>query len=186
MNAFEQIIARYLEEEGYWVRQSVKVHEITKEDKRNLNNYSMPTPEMDIVALNVKENRLLVVEVKSLLDSYGVWYDAVCGRDREKYTKRYRLFWDSKFRGIITERLRQEYLKRGLINENTKISYALAAGKIHPLSDEARIRDYFSEQGDWVLFSPEDIKVKIRRFSEKGWEDDLIVMTAKLTKEVIS
>ncbi len=36
MNAFEDIIKLYLEEEGYWVRQSVKVHHITKEDKRIL------------------------------------------------------------------------------------------------------------------------------------------------------
>jgi hypothetical protein len=177
-----------LEEEGYWVRQHVKVHEITKEDKRNLGRYSMPTPEIDIVALNMKENVLLLVEVKSLLDSYGVWYDAISGIDKnEDYTKRYRLFWDSNFRGVITERLRQEYLKRGLINENTKIACALAAGNIRPATDEARIREYFAKEGrDWKLFSPEDIKSKIRKFSEKGWEDNLVVMTAKLTKEAVS
>jgi len=187
MNAFEDIVALYLEE-GYWVRQHVKVHEITKEDKRNLGRYSMPTPEIDIVALNVKENELLLVEVKSLLDSYGVWYEAVSGTDKnEEAIKRYRLFWDSNFRRVITERLRQEYFRKGLINENTKIACALAAGNIHPRTDAARIREYFAKAGrGWKLFSPEDIKSKIRKFAEKGWEDNLVVMTAKLTKEAVS
>ena len=67
MNAFEDIVKLYLEEEGYWVRQSVKVNKITREDKRKLNNYSMPTPEIDIVAYKAKENELLLVEVSLFL-----------------------------------------------------------------------------------------------------------------------
>ncbi len=35
MNAFEDIVKIYLEEEGYWVRQSVKVNNITKDDKKH-------------------------------------------------------------------------------------------------------------------------------------------------------
>jgi len=53
MNAFEDIVKLYLEEEGYWVRQSVKVHKISKLDKRSLKNSSMPTHEIDMVALRV-------------------------------------------------------------------------------------------------------------------------------------
>ena len=119
MNAFEDIVKLYLEEEGYWVRQSVKVHKITKEDKRNLKKYSMPTPEIDIVAFNMKRNELLLVEVKSLLDSYGVHYDAVSGvEERDKHG--YKLFnWDL-YREIITERLIEEYLAQGLINKKPK------------------------------------------------------------------
>ena len=190
MNAFEDIVRLYLEEEGYWVRQSVKVN-ISKQDKRDIGTFSMPTPEIDLVALNVRENELLLIEVKSLLDSYGVYFEAVSGKVSKAYekkdTKRYRLFNDSKFRGIVTKRLKEEYLERGLINERTKINYALAAGHIHYSEDEEKIREYFSkEKGKWKLFSPEDIKDKIKKFSEKGWEDNLVTMTAKLTKEAIT
>jgi len=177
MNAFESIIAQYLESEGYWVRQSVKV-DISGGAKRELRLPSMPRPEIDLVALNVKENELLLIEVKSLLDSYGVWYEAVSGED-PKVAKRYRLFTDSKFRDIVTITLREQYLEQGLINENTKINYALAAGNIHSPAEESKISDYFSQRG-WKLFSPAKIKERIRELSGKGWEDNLVTMTAKL------
>ena len=177
MNAFENIITQYLEEKGYWVRQSVKV-KISKEDKQALNLPTMPRPEIDLVALNVKKNELLLIEVKSLLDSHGVWYEAVSGDDK-KFAERYRLFNNDKFRDIVTKKLREEYLEQGLINKNTKINYALAAGNIHSSADESRIRDYFSGRG-WKLFSPKEIKEKIVELSEKGWEDNMVTMTAKL------
>jgi Holliday junction resolvase-like predicted endonuclease len=138
MNAFEDIVKLFLEEEGYWVRQSVKVHRITKEDKRKLENPSMPTPEIDVVAYKAEENELLLVEVKSLLDSYGVHFEAVSGIN-QKEGERYKLFTNDLFRQIITDRLKEEYLQLGLINNATKIKYALAAGKIHPKQDEAII-----------------------------------------------
>jgi len=190
MNAFEDIVRLYLEEEGYWVRQSVKVN-ISKQDKRDIGTYSMPRPEIDLVALNVKENELLLVEVKSYLDSYGVYYGAVSGKVSKKYeekdVKRYRLFNDSKFREIVTERLKEEFLEKGLINKETKVNYALAAGHIKYPEDEQNIRDYFLKQKEkWILFSEKDIKDKIRKFAEKGWEDNVVTMTAKLTKEAVS
>ena len=190
MNAFETIIAKYLEEEGYWVRQSVKL-DISGKEKQELGTGTMPRPEIDLVALNVKKNELLLIEAKSYLDSYGVYYEAVSGTVSKEYekkdAKRYRLFNDSKFREIVTKRIKEEFLGRGLINEKTKVNYALAAGHIHYPEDEPKIRDYFSKQKEkWILFSEKDIKNKIRKFSEKGWEDDLVVMTAKLTKQAIS
>jgi hypothetical protein len=144
MNAFEDIVKLYLEEDGYWVRQSVKVN-ISKEDKRTLNNYSMPRPEIDLVALKVKENELLLVDVKSLLDSYGVWYEAVSGEDTKR-TRGYKLFNDDKFREVVTQKLHEEYLGKGLINENTRINYALAAGNIHSAADESKIREFFQNR----------------------------------------
>jgi len=182
MNAFEDIVKLYLEEQGYWVRQSVKVHNIKKEDKRKLNKPSMPTPEIDIVAFNMKKNELLLVEVKSLLDSYGVHYEAVSGIDsRDK--RGYKLFHWDLYREIITERLCEEYLDQGLINKRTKINYALAAGNIKSQWDEDNIKKYFNDLGrKWLLFSPKDIKGGITNLSRKGWEDNIVVMTAKLTK----
>jgi len=179
MNAFEDIVAKYLELEGHWVRQSVKVN-ISKQDKRDIGTFSMPRPEIDLVALNVKENELLLIEVKSFLDSYGVYSEAITD-EKDVFSKRYRLFTDSIFREVVTKRLREEYLKQGLVNENTKINYALAAGNIHSSADELKIREYFSKpERGWKLFSPKDIKDKIRKMSEKGWEDNLVTITAKL------
>ena len=180
MNAFENIVTQYLEGEGYWVRQSVKV-EISKDDKKTIGLPTMPRPEIDLVALNVKENELLLVEVKSFLDSQGVYFVDVIGEEGEESwgAKRYRLFANSKFRKVITKTLREEYLKRGLINENTKINYALAAGNIHSSDDESKISDYFSQRG-WKLFTPKKIKDQIKELSRKGWEDNIVTITAKL------
>ena len=179
MNAFEDIVKLYLEEEGYWVRQSVKV-DITKQDKVDIGLPSMPRPEIDLVALNAKNNELLLIEVKSFLDSYGVYSEAITD-EKDVFSKRYRLFTDSIFREVVTKRLREEYLKQGLINENTKINYALAAGNIHSPADELKIREYFSKpERGWKLFSPKDIKEKVKELAKKGWEDNLVTITAKL------
>lgn len=176
MNAFENIVKLYLEEEGYWVRQSVKVS-ISKEDKKAIGLPTMPRPDIDLVALNVEGNELLLIEVKSLLDSYGVYFEAVSD-EKDELARRYRLFTDSKYRTVVTKRLREAYLKQGLINEDTTINYGLAAGHIHS-GNEPQIREYFLRKG-WRLFMPEEIKVKVKKLSTKGWEDDLITMTAKL------
>ena len=188
MNAFEDIVKLYLEEKGYWVRQSVKVG-ISGDDKKALKLSTMPRPEIDLVALNMKENELLLVEVKSFLDSQGVYFDDVIGSEGVESwgAKRYRLFAISKFREVVTERLKEEFLEKGLINKKTKINYALAAGNIHSPADESKIREYFSKpERGWKLFTPQQIKEKIRALAEKGWEDNLVTITAKLTKEAIT
>ncbi len=182
MNAFEDIVAQYLGTQGYWVKQSVKV-EISKEDKRNLGKPSMPRPEIDLVALNMKENELLLIEVKSYFDSYGVYYEAVSGtgtskREKED-TERYRLLTDIDFRKLITKRLREQFIKEGFMDINTRVNYALAAGKIHSKRDEEKINAYFLKKG-WILFSPSNIKGKMKELSEKGWEDNIITITSKL------
>jgi len=182
MNAFEDIIKLYLEENGYWVRQSVKVN-ITIEEKRELRNPTMPRPEIDLVALKVKDNELLLVEVKSFLDSQGVYFghnDIGDFPPDKEATKRYRLLADNNFQKIVTKRLKDQFLKDGLINNKTKIKYALAVGKFYPNS-ELDTKAHFSKKG-WILFTPQQIKETIRALSKKGWEDNLVVMTAKLTK----
>lgn len=179
MNAFETIIAQYLEAEGYWVRQSVKV-EISKDDKKALDLSTMPRPEIDLVAFNARKNELLLIEVKSFLDSQGVYWEVVCDeKDEYVNAKRYRLFTNKKFRTVVTKRLAEQFLKQGLINEKTKLNYALAVGKFHSPKDEENTRRHFSKKG-WKLFTPKEIKEKIRELSEKGWEDNLVTITAKL------
>lgn len=176
MNAFEDIVGQYLESEGYWARHSVKV-EISKDDKRRIELPTMPRPEIDIVALNVEQNELLLVEVKSYLDSYGVYYEAVC-TSTDELSNRYKLFTNNIFRDVVTQRLREQYLEKGLIKSDTKIKYALAAGNIHS-GNEVSIDKYFGKRG-WKLFTPKMIKDKIRELARKGYEDNLATVTAKL------
>jgi len=43
MNAFEDIVKLYLEEKGYWVRHSVKVHKIKKKtNESSINLLCLP------------------------------------------------------------------------------------------------------------------------------------------------
>lgn len=178
MDAFEDIVKRYLEKEGYWVRQSVKIH-ISKEDKVAIGTPSMPTPEVDLVALNVKENELLLIEAKSFLDSYGVYYEAVSDV-KDKGAERYKLFTNNTFRERVTKRLKEQFLSQGLINRETKINYALVAGHIHSGNEEP-IAKYFSKRG-WRLFTPNQIKEFIKGLASRGWENDLVTITTKLLK----
>lgn len=77
MDYFENIIKRLLEEEGYWVRQSVKVN-LTKEEKAKVGKPTIPRPELDIVGYKAKQNEILVLEVKSFLDSPGIKFKELC------------------------------------------------------------------------------------------------------------
>ncbi|RJQ39614.1 MAG: hypothetical protein C4555_03075 [Dehalococcoidia bacterium] len=177
MNAFENIVALYLEEEGYWVRQSVKVEKISKDDKKVLGNSTMPRPEIDIVALNMKRNELVFFEVKSFLHSQGVYFDVVKSKEWEQ-SKHYRLFNDEKYRNLITTRLLEAYMEKGLANRRTKVNYGLAAGKIHT-GDKGKFDKHFANRG-WVLITPEEIKSKVKTWADKGWEDNVVFTTAKL------
>jgi hypothetical protein len=179
MNAFEDIVGRYLEEEGYWVRHSVKLN-ISKQDKVALEKHSMPRPEIDIVALNVCKNELLLLEVKSFLDSpYGVNYYEIIGEDKdaEKYD-RYKLLTNIKFRDIVTKQLKREYIEKGLIKDSIMLRYGLAAGKIHSGHEDLLMKHFLKHR--WVLITPAQIKETLRKFSGKGYEDDLVTVTAKL------
>jgi hypothetical protein len=178
MNAFEYIVKRYLEGEGYWVRQSVKVY-ILKEDKVAIGTPSMPTPEIDIVAFNVKKNELLLVEAKSYLYSYGVYYEAIANK-KDKAANRYKLFTNTKFRERVTKQLKKQLLSQGLINEDTRINYTLAAGNIHSGNEEALIEYFFKKS--WLLITPNQIKSFVKGLINSSWENDLVTITTKLLK----
>jgi len=176
MNSFENIVALFLEEEGYWVRQSVKVH-ISKQEKKEIGTPTMPNPEIDLVALGVARNELLLFEVKSYLDSPGVRYSDISGKG--EFSHVYKLFTRDKFRKIITAGLIRQFKEKGFIGEKLpNVVYALAAGKIK-LRDKDKIENYF-RQKKWRIYSPEIIKEKIQDLAEKGWENNIVTMTVKL------
>jgi len=171
MNAFEKIVGLILEERGYWIRKSVKV-EISEKDKTEIGKFK-PRPEIDIVALNMKQNELLLIEVKSFLDSPGVKYNAIFGEN-----ERYKLLSDSKFQRIVSNNIKEDYIRKGLVSQKTEIKFALAAGKIK-VGDQKKIKEHF-DRNKWILIAPEEIREEISKMATKGWEDDEVVMTAKL------
>ncbi|MFC1904990.1 hypothetical protein ACFLXT_04440 [Chloroflexota bacterium] len=178
MNVFEDIVRRYLEQQGYWVRQSVKV-DITKPQKVEIGTPSMPRPEIDLVAFNVMRNELVLIEAKSYLDSHGVYYEAIAD-PKDKKAARYKLFTSETFQRIVTEVLIDQYMKCGLINNKVKVKYGLAAGNIHKGHEEL-IADYFREN-KWLLITPQQLREFVEQCATKGWEDDVVTMTAKLLR----
>jgi hypothetical protein len=106
MDAFESLVAKLLQQRGYWTWQSYKV-EITKEEKRSLGKPSMPRPEIDVLAYKPGENRLLWVECKSYLDSPGVSIEPFTEPD-SKWADRYRVFTNDLYREIVSQRLIQQ------------------------------------------------------------------------------
>ena len=179
MNAFEDIAKRYLEAQGYWVRQSVKV-EITKAEKVAIGTPSMPRPEIDLVAFNAKKNELVLIEAKSYLDSYGVYYEALTDSNDDG-TVRYKLLTNQTFQEVVTKQLIEQYFQLGLVKGKVNVNYGLVAGNIRK-RDEKRIADYFSKN-KWLLITPEQLRGFVESLAIKGWEDDVVTMTVKLLRK---
>ncbi len=76
MDYFENLVKRLLESEGYRVKQSVKVN-LTKSEKKELGKPGIPRPEIDLIGYKPLENKLLILEVKSYLDSSGVSFSEI-------------------------------------------------------------------------------------------------------------
>lgn len=176
MDSFETIVAKFLEAKNYWVRTIVKV-KLTKKEKRVIENPTTPTPEIDMLAYNIKENELIIIEARSSLDSKGVRLSSIRGNN-ERAKKRYKLFNNKKYRNMISRKLRKEFLSNGLINKETKINYGLAAGNVYK-PDEDNIKKYF-ERKEWKYFSPNDIKETLKNYSSRSYENDVVVITAKI------
>lgn len=55
MDYFENIVKKIIEEEGYWVQQSVKVN-LSKEEKKLIGKHTIPRPEID-TAYDIPDGR---------------------------------------------------------------------------------------------------------------------------------
>ncbi|MBF0216109.1 MAG: hypothetical protein HQL30_03830 [Candidatus Omnitrophica bacterium] len=180
MDIFETIAAKYLENNGYWVRRSLKL-DISKEEKKALGTQTMPRPEIDLVAYKPCRNELVLFEVKSFLYGPGVTIDPILGKGR--YSKRYRLFNNNKFQKCVSKQLVFKLMEEGLISGKVKVRYGLICGNVYK-RDSERIEKLFCKKG-WVLIKPEDIRQWVRDYSEKGWDDDPVVLTAKLLEPLL-
>ena len=82
MDAFEAVVSEILHREGYWVQSPYRV-DLTKQEKIEIGKPSSPRWELDIVAYKANLNRILIVECKSYLDSYGVRFSGFDGSNPE-------------------------------------------------------------------------------------------------------
>ena len=176
MDYFENTISTLLEFDGYWVRRSFKVN-LTKEEKRNVDKPSIPRPEIDLLGLDFSNNKVIAVEAKSYLDSTGVKLTHL-QKEYEVPEGKYKLFTSENYRSVVLQRLKQDLVEIGMANSKTKITLGFAVGKIYKKQSEP-IRKLMEDKG-WLFWSPEDIKEKIIALAEKGYENDPMMITAKI------
>ncbi|MBK9543654.1 MAG: hypothetical protein IPO49_15315 [Bacteroidetes bacterium] len=176
MDAFEQIIGQLLVEEKYWVRHSVKI-DLTPDEKRSINKPSTPRPEIDIVAYNTTTDTIFLLEAKSYLDSPGVVFEHVAIQQDEQ-SGRYKLLTAKNYRETLAKRLHKDWCRSGHILKSTRISFGLIAGKVYR-NREDELNKYFEKRG-WLFWGPAEIKSRILRLSENGYENNPVTIAAKI------
>jgi hypothetical protein len=176
MDAFESLIRLLMDKDNYWTVQSHKVN-VTKEEKREIGKPSIPRPEIDLLALDPRSNRLIALEVKSYLDSSGVDLN-ILQKQHSVPEGRYKLFTCTNYRSIVLRRLLVDLKQRGLVNEKTTVQLGLAAGKVKG-NQSKDMESFFLHQG-WFFLGPEEIKSKLRALSNADYENDPYVISAKL------
>lgn len=174
MDAFESVVAALLVRQGYWVQSSVKV-ELTKEQKRVIGRPSTPRWELDIVGYRGRDNKLLVLECKSYLDSSGVFYEHV--RGPEAHT-RYKLFTEPLLRKVVLDRLIEQFVEAGFCASDPIIELGLAAGKIRS-SDLEKVHAHFKAQA-WALWDNDYLKRELEKLSQSGYENTVAAVVSKL------
>jgi len=177
MDAFEQIIAKILNLQGYWTKIGYKV-DLTKEEKRLLKNPSMPRPEVDIVAFRPGENLLLWVECKSYLDSNGVTYKGFMGVENV-HSKRFKIFNDSALRNLLAGKLVSQLIEQGLLKTSPDLKFCLVAGKIVNKNERENLLNHFEKNG-WLLHDEFWVKKGLLELAKTGYDNDVAVLTAKL------
>ena len=174
MDAFEQVVAELLWSEGYWVQTSVKVN-LTKEEKALINRPTTPRWELDVVGYKANENKLLVLECKSFLDSTGVK-----AADLKKGSKstRYKLFTDEALREVVFNRLVAQMVAAGSCKANAKVILGLAVGKMAN-TQVGEIHEHF-EKSEMELWDIAVLRKKLSRLSQGQYENSVVNVVAKL------
>lgn len=178
MDHFESIVATLLEADGYWVRRSFKVN-VTKEEKQRIGKPSIPRPEIDLLALHLARDEIIAFEAKSFLDSPGVRVEDL-QEEHEPPEGRYKLFTSKTYRAVVLSRLHQDLIQFGMAKSSTRIRLGLAAGNVY--QDKSAVLREFMEARQWVFWSPEDIRQKVTALAARGYENDPVIITAKILK----
>jgi hypothetical protein len=177
MDAFEQIVAKAFEVQGYWTRIGFKI-DLDKKTKRGIGKPSMPRPEIDVLAYKPAANHILLVECKSLLDSPGVRWNAF-DQPGSKFAKRFKLFHDKVRFKAVEKQLLKQLVKEGMIvGKSPTFQLGLVAGKING-DDELRLRNLFAQR-KWFFLGPSELADRLRRFANQGYDNDVATMVVKI------
>jgi len=174
MDAFENLVATLFRSAGYWVQTSFAV-ELTKEEKREAENPTMPRPEIDVLAYKPAQNELLVIECKSYLNSAGVTYRNFT--DTAKI--RYKLFHKAVLWRVVNTALIRQLEQSGAVFSGIRATLCLAIGRIRNESDRARLRALFSERG-WTLFDDRWIADQTRELANSAYVNDQAIIALKM------
>ena len=177
MDAFEAVVGEILHREGYWVQSPYRVG-LTKAEKLEIGRPSCPRWELDIVAYKASSNKILMVECKSYLDSYGVRYSGFDGSN-SKEASRYKIFNDPTLRRVVQSRMVREMCDAGLATESPDVTLVLVCGKINSENDRARLQAHFNEHG-WLLWDRVWLRQRLEMMSLAGYENSAVAVTAKL------
>ncbi len=174
MDAFEQVIEQILAREGYWTRTELKV-DLTKEEKVEIGRPTAPRWELDVVGYRPKDNKILVVECKSYLDSPGVHVDDL--QPSSKRASRYKLFTEPVLRKVVFRRLARQLRNQGLCTVRPKVRLGLAAGKVAgSVSDLERL----FAKNNWRFLTPDWIRERLLEIPGTGYENEVANVVAKL------
>ncbi len=177
MHAFEQIVARLFEVDGYWTRIGYYV-ELTKDQKAAIGKPSLPRPQIDVVAYRPGTRELFIIECKSFLDSRGVMLSGFHGQNTAEKDV-YKLFNRADYCRIVTKALIAQLRKEKLlIGPRPRVTLALAAGKVYS-NDESELRKHFKKRR-WLLLGPAEIAERLRNFAGHGYEDDVATIVTKI------
>jgi hypothetical protein len=149
----------------------------SKLEKQETGKPSIPRPEIDLLALNLRDNEVIALELKSFLDSPGVKLQDL-QKVHQSAEGRYKLFTSASYRTIVFRRLMEQLLSQGMINAKTKLTLGLAAGKVYQ-AQSVQIKAFMTANG-WFFGSPEDIKEKVTALAKHGYSNNAAVITAKI------
>lgn len=178
MDAFEHIVARIFENQGYWVKVGYKV-ELSREVKRQLGKSTMPRPEIDVLAYKPGTGELLLIECKGF--SGGVDY-ASLSNPKSRNAYRFKLFHhEALYNAVVNQLKRQLTFKNSLAKGKRLVKLCLVPAAIRG-DDEGKLRALFDKKG-WGFYSPQWLLEELESFRERGYENDVVTFVVKLLKK---
>ena len=89
-----------------------------------------------------------------------------------------KLFTSTKYRDVVFDRLKKDLIEAGMIDDDVLIQLGLVAGNIYQ-NRSTDIRKLLLSKS-MFFWSPEDIKRKLSTFAELKYENDPVIITAKI------
>ncbi len=86
---------------------------------------------------------------------------------------------------MVLTRLKKDLISHGMADVNTKVTLGLAAGKVYqkksepPLTQSKLMRVHLEKSG-FVFWSPEDIRIRVKALAHRAYENDPVIIAAKI------